>query len=764
MTSKTSATKTSTLIQGAVSASLIALAGLHLSAATIEWEPPQDIVSADDVATEGETCFAYNKTGTDYTVNGVLFKGDTSVRYIPTNTTDVVLSVVEGAGNSWENNALAFGGGKGSKDYEYMLYGGAFYRYPGTVAMTLQSLQPGEEYLVQIWMSDRRTVQGGSYSDVIDDSCTIESQPSTGAAGQYAVGRFRADAATQTISIYSARSPLVNAIQVRKLSGIKWGKVQRVGNGSEVSVDGTAVCAYQFSSTATLSVNGAVFSAFDINAAHDDVELASDGGTGHTLKRSTSNSLGQDADYPDETPTSYKTMLANCAYVAMREGGSTGIYWMDLKFKQLVPGHTYLVQLWYEDARTSDALGNLQRIDGVRSLYAFDADNGKLGSYVTGTFIATETSRTIRIRGDKVSNTALNNPMLNAFQLRDITKNYWCESASAGFMSGASDIKTEGTLLYAYTPDDRDQTVNGVTFISQSSTADWGDGNVTMTGFGNRRHDTTFFPSPASDFENLLAPGIYGSARTREATLTLSNLEADKPHLVQIIVNDSRTAAELDTRGFKVSGLMDDYAYYQDATTAKRYGSQVSLVLWPSSATVTLKLLYTGSTADNTSPQLNALQVRKLDIAQHNIDRTLDIYTDRYIEKTTLGRLTLESCPNLRYATITAGTLVFGANASTVSLDDLNVYSPGNVEIVAGATVAVDAETFDLSAVSTVRVPSGFKLASGNRYVLTTSGRFSGALPVLTSDVGGLHLEVASLPGGGEALMLVHRGLYFVIQ
>ncbi len=763
MTSKTSATKTSTRILCTVSASLIALAGLHLSAATIEWESPHDIVSADDVATEGETCFAYNKTGTDYTVNGVLFKGDTSVQYIPTNTTDVVLSVVEGAGNSWENNASAFGDGKGSTDYEYMLYGGAFYRYSGTVAMTLQSLQPGEEYLVQIWMSERRSGYD-PYNDTLDGVCTITANPSNGAPGQYAVGRFRADAATQTISIYSARSPLVNAIQVRKLSGIKWGEVQRVGNGSEVSVEGAAVCAYQFSGTASLTVNGVAFAQFDINTVHDGVELASDGGTGHTLKRSNSNSLGQDAVYPLETPASYKTMLANCAYVARQAGVSTGIYWMDLKFKQLVPGHTYLVQLWYEDARTSDALGNLQRIDGVRSLYAFDADNGNLGSYVTGTFIATETSRTIRIRGDKVSNSALNNPMLNAFQLRDITKNYWCESASAGFMSGASDIKTEGTLLYAYTPDDRDQTVNGVTFSSQSSTANWGDGNVTMTGFVSRRHDTTFFPSPASDFENLLAPGIYGSARTTEATLTLSNLEADTPYLVQIIVNDSRTTAGLDTRGFKVSGIMDDYAYYQDATTAKRYGSQVSLVLWPSSATVTLKLLYTGSTADNTSPQLNALQVRKLDIAQHNIDRTLDIYTDRYIEKTTPGRLTLESCPNLRYATVTAGTLVFGANAATVLLDDLNVYSPGNVEIVAGATVAVDAETFDLSAVSTVRVPSGFKLASGNRYVLTTSGCFSGALPVLASEVGGLHLEVASLPGGGEALMLVHRGLTVVIR
>lgn len=593
---------------------LAVLAWFGVSGATIEWESPYDAVAAVDVATEGETVFASNASGTDYTVNGVLFKGASSVAHTDYYALGIVTSA--GAGNAngkiWEINTSAFGANKASSDYERMLAGGFFHRYNSTVSLTLKSLQPGEDYLVQIWMSERR-YGSESYSDVIDSVCTLQAVPSSGALGQYAIGRFRADAETQTILISSTRSPLVNAMQVRKLSAVRfsdvcWGPVERAGSESEINLSGQTLYAYQFSRYAQ-TVNGVEFGVFDVTKEYDDVDLSCSPYAPHELRRSNENKLRERVTCQNElcqdNSHPYCWMLANCAYVNRASGQSP--IWMDLTLKRLVPGRRYLVQLWYQDARYEGPCQLFQTVDGARSLFAYDPENNNFGSWVSGTFVATATTRTIRIRGRNGS--AETNPMLNAFQVRDLSEEGWCERIESGFITDETAIRTEGSLVYASTPGTQDLTVNGVTFKQETSKTAWADGKVALTGFENIRSTDTFFPNPSTPLEHLLAPALYNT-QPGVATLTFGGLTPYEPYLIQLIVNDSRDIEGVDTRAFKILNLQEYWRYYQDRTTAKRFGSSVSVVVWPTAERVKLVVAYTGTSP---SPQLNALQVRKLD-------------------------------------------------------------------------------------------------------------------------------------------------------
>ena len=757
---------------GKFAATLSVLFGLSATAATIEWEEARNIGADADVSTEGELVFAYNENNADATINGVLFVGvNRSTTHFPHNDAierDVSLGNVNDARinlfceNFTSTETL-------SAAYENLLDGAAFNTTVGSSAtVTLQGLRAGEDYLVQVWINDNRSV-AGNRTTTLDGVCQVGHHPEGASYGQYAIGRFKADSAGQTITLASDTNPQINAIQLRWLPSTTWGEVQNIGDGSEIMHAGATLCAYNFDKNnhKTYTVNGVdfLYGGDDGTAMSANLELIVGGGETLTVS-SASASFGQYINgWPDDVPDDYTRLLGKGVLSVQKTSSPS---WLDITIKNLVPGRKYAAQLWYNDARSTDAMCAIyQKIDGVRSLYAYgyDSANNKTnaGQTVVGEFIATSVTKTIRVRGYNTNVRTKNNPSITAIQVRDITEDFWCERADANFLTEDSDVRTDGTLVYAYTAHDQDATVNNVTFTSQSSYSAWGD-DVTMTGFSERR-TRTFISSPSGHFERLLSSGVLakntGGGET-EATLTFANLEAGKPHLIQLFVSDSRSTVDgLGSCGFKVAGLMDGYAYYQNASTDKRYGSSVSLVIWPSSSAATLKLVYNNAAK---GALLNSLQVRKLDPADHPIDRTLDPCTERRIDKTDPGRTTLGASPNLRYATVTAGTLVFGANASTVSLDGLNVYSPGTVELTAGASVAVAAASFDLSAISAVRIPDGFSLTPGNCRVLTTTGTFTGNLPPIVSSAKNLHLEIENLAGGGQALRLRQWGLTIIFR
>ena len=207
-----------------------AIMPLRLFPATIAWEEVQNIGADSDISTEGELMCAYNENNVDAEINGVLFKGFTTTGdwYVNSYDPDIRLASFSEARNSGRTDFCPNFAATAtfSSAYKNLLAGTAFHRNAGTSTVTLLGLQPGEEYLVQIWLNDSR--QAG-YQEVLDGTCTVSTHPDGASYGQYAIGRFRADSTEQTISLYSANSSIINAIQVRKLPSIAWGEAQTIG-------------------------------------------------------------------------------------------------------------------------------------------------------------------------------------------------------------------------------------------------------------------------------------------------------------------------------------------------------------------------------------------------------------------------------------------------------------------------------------------------------------------------------------------------------
>lgn len=587
---------------------ICALAAQTLPAANIAWDGARNIGADADVSTEGEFVCAYNENGMNATVNGVLFRGYTSHGYLPVaaNQPDILLA------DFGESRANTFCGSftpteSLSAGYRNLLHGGAFNRYAGrTATVTLLGLQPGEEYLVQIWINDNRSAIS-PYEVLIDGICAVTNHPSGTEYGQYAIGRFRADSTEQTISIYSGVSALLNAIQVRRLPSIAWGMPRPTGDGSEVSNAGEPLYAYYFGNNGPREVNGVTFhSATYVGAMSANVLLEAGGADNLSVLFGGSGDMDRNTVYPEGTPDSYKDVLGYVTYA--RAASGTPPSWLDFTLLHLVPGRKYLVQLWLLDSRdiSSASCPYYQKVDGVRSLYAYDSANGYSGQTITGVFIADSSSKTVRVRGYNTNISTQTGSNLNAFQVRDITDEELPETEnSTAALDDATAIRTDGSLLYAYTAANENLTVNGVAFARQTSATSWGSGNVLLTGF-REVNSTAFFPNASTSFEKLLAGGVYarstqiGNQNPAPASLTFNGLEPLKPYLIQIFVNDSRSGTE--DRRVKFDGQDSFMAYRNSGVVAIR----------PKTSSYTVNLLYTADTTNNISPQVNAVQVRRL--------------------------------------------------------------------------------------------------------------------------------------------------------
>ncbi len=165
------------------------LATGNLQAATVTWGPATNVVNDSDISTKGVLRYAEHWAGTEVTVNGVTFK------------------VMKGGGQtktvSWEQGAL-------SPEYFDILRGVCFGAGPGTT-VSLNSLEPGHNYQVQIWAVDKRYATSQYQNISGGPSLSI-------GTGQYAIGTFTADAATQVITMGADSAGILSAIQVRDVT------------------------------------------------------------------------------------------------------------------------------------------------------------------------------------------------------------------------------------------------------------------------------------------------------------------------------------------------------------------------------------------------------------------------------------------------------------------------------------------------------------------------------------------------------------------
>jgi len=237
----------------AMCGAVLMLAGAGISnAATITWQAPTTIVGDSDVDTTGTLVRAlnFNHTNLDATevggesstVNGVTF-ADVS----PTATVswssgagagDITLTVTSGGtlGGAYDgfNNAAAPYAGL-SNSYKSLLTSAVF-KSPGTnvtANYTLQGLTAGTPYIVQFWLNDSRSNFGGTPGVLpwlatntftagnVSGEVDVNATDVGGGVGQYLIGTFTADAATQVISVASTgsntRGIQLNGYQLREV-------------------------------------------------------------------------------------------------------------------------------------------------------------------------------------------------------------------------------------------------------------------------------------------------------------------------------------------------------------------------------------------------------------------------------------------------------------------------------------------------------------------------------------------------------------------
>ncbi|MFW2386331.1 MAG: LamG-like jellyroll fold domain-containing protein [Akkermansiaceae bacterium] len=224
---------------------MIGLSSL-LPAAQITWETPMNMFSGDAndasfVSTSGVFIDAVNGGGIDATVNGILFTGVAG-----TATDGQNLSSANFSFTNHNDNAGAFGQGEfaGGTAGVGDLIQSAFWRLE---SVTMSGLTVGDEYQVQILANDARGNRSDNfmvgYGDGLGGATAavfgiLNNQANAngdgpagtgGATGQYFIGTFIADAATQSFNVFGTNSGTianlglgdsrahVNAIQLRLL-------------------------------------------------------------------------------------------------------------------------------------------------------------------------------------------------------------------------------------------------------------------------------------------------------------------------------------------------------------------------------------------------------------------------------------------------------------------------------------------------------------------------------------------------------------------
>lgn len=209
---------------GATSACLFTLGFITTAnAATISWSGATDTTSASDISTVGSLVKAFNSGGASTTVNGVTFSTFGTSGDDIYNSFDTVFSP-PGTNNVFDDLADL-----GALDL--LLSTANFLGTPnGTHTIALDGLTAGINYELQLFFTDQRgsitslpagcvgcndrevTFTSGA------NSVTLEADPGNDSAapyGQFTLGFFTADAASQTFTISGVEVQQVNAWQLR---------------------------------------------------------------------------------------------------------------------------------------------------------------------------------------------------------------------------------------------------------------------------------------------------------------------------------------------------------------------------------------------------------------------------------------------------------------------------------------------------------------------------------------------------------------------
>ena len=295
--------------------------------------------------------------------------------------------------------------------------------------------------------------------------------------------------------------------------------------------------------------------------------------------------------------------------------------------------------------------------------------------------------------------------------------------------SDGSTIRTDGTLLYAYSFSGG--TVGGVTFTGASSfaNADMVSASPTPTGSVNSDFQNA---GVSGDFGHMLEGGWYwgySGAPSAELsfTLTLKGLTTGRTYLVQLVSHRTSNSTLVSVNGstpVHIHGTHDGVNY--------NYGGSIVGVFTATGATADFTVTY--SAASSGMRPLNAIQVRDLGEGGGGGGDPVDPVD------TPVCTLTIPAKTGLTLASVTTNGIAVAVANNACS-------------IVSNATVTIN-----------FTAASGYEIVSGNPVVLTVTGNKTladGEYPVVQEQGGGGGDPVEPVEGGWTSAAMDAAGAGF---
>lgn len=212
----------------------------QVDAATITWGPPTPISGDSDVSTVGTLLSAHNIAGSTVVINGVTFPA-TGFGNISAHFTLTSAGALHGVDDPYGSTEPPFT--DLSTDYKNLLDSGGFTHTPPNppppMTLLIKNLTIGERYEFQWWVNDSRDTGDFDRTTTATSGSSVSLEHNfanaVGGIGQFALGTFVADAATQTIVLQGAGagsnvgSTQINGFQLRQTTNVGVGDQDLVG-------------------------------------------------------------------------------------------------------------------------------------------------------------------------------------------------------------------------------------------------------------------------------------------------------------------------------------------------------------------------------------------------------------------------------------------------------------------------------------------------------------------------------------------------------
>jgi hypothetical protein len=531
--------------------------------APITWSGPAAIAGASDVATSGTLAYAYDWANNNQTVNGVAFAGTTGINSAGAN---LLLSGFAGSVSTNFYSALAPFGSLPAA-YTNILTGAVYTNGPTPATVTLTNLTGGDQYLVQVWVSDPRAGPTGNRTETVTSSGgntnTLEfnTTGATGGVGQFVTGTFTANGPIQPFTLNGNFSTQLNALQLRDVT------THPLPQSTWVHFGTNGLLAYYQDSVGN-RIPDFSFAGYEGGGVALPVIPVAEtiGPSGNDDTANIQNAINTvSALTPDTNGFRGAVLLEPGTYTI---GGSLTITASGVVLRgsgdNTATGTVLVVTNLARNVITVGGSGSWSQVGPTYTISDNYVPLGATNFHITGSSVVWGTNVTV---------------------------------------SADTDVFTDGTVLYAYNWSGTNATVNGITFTGVTNASTDG-GSVSITGIGGYYAGYTSGSAPFSSlsaaYRSILVGGEYGGAST--ATVTLNGLTPGHAYAVQVWVGDPR-GGSVATRTETVAGTnLATLAYSVPAATGG-VGQYSIGVFTASTGTQTFTL--TG----NSSTQLNALLV-----------------------------------------------------------------------------------------------------------------------------------------------------------